>query len=113
MITTLTDTQKTYIRGWVAALRSGKYQQGLGCLRSLDDKFCCLGVLCDLGMYKAWVRGSSAFLYRGYDGTLPDEVRYTVGLDYSDVGALMALNDRYGKSFEEIADYLEATYLGD
>ena len=32
---------------WVAALRSGGYKQGVHFLRQ-DDKFCCLGVLCDL-----------------------------------------------------------------
>jgi hypothetical protein len=32
---------------WLAALRSGDYQQGTGRLR-VDDKYCCLGVLCDL-----------------------------------------------------------------
>ncbi len=32
---------------WVAALRSGEYKQGINFLRQ-DDKFCCLGVLCDL-----------------------------------------------------------------
>jgi hypothetical protein len=33
---------------WVAALRSGEYQQGRGELRSISNCFCCLGVLCDL-----------------------------------------------------------------
>lgn len=33
---------------WVAALRSGQYKQGRYMLRSKDDCFCCLGVLCDL-----------------------------------------------------------------
>jgi hypothetical protein len=36
---------------WVAALRSGKYNQGSGRLKSYDNDeaaFCCLGVLCDL-----------------------------------------------------------------
>lgn len=33
---------------WTAALRSGEYKQGKGCLRSEGDKFCCLGVLTDL-----------------------------------------------------------------
>lgn len=33
---------------WVAALRSGKYQQGQHELKSCTDKFCCLGVLCDV-----------------------------------------------------------------
>ena len=32
---------------WVDALRSGEYQQTKGRLRK-EDKFCCLGVLCDL-----------------------------------------------------------------
>ncbi len=32
---------------WVNALRSGKYKQGSGKLRSVTG-YCCLGVLCDL-----------------------------------------------------------------
>lgn len=32
---------------WVAALRSGKYSQDTGALRSTQG-YCCLGVLCDL-----------------------------------------------------------------
>lgn len=32
---------------WVAALRSGEYEQGVQLLRQ-GDQFCCLGVLCDL-----------------------------------------------------------------
>lgn len=35
-------------RKWVAALRSDKYKQGQGKLRSMENEFCCLGVLCDL-----------------------------------------------------------------
>ncbi len=34
---------------WVEALRSGKYQQGSGYLLK-DDKYCCLGVLCELAV---------------------------------------------------------------
>jgi len=33
---------------WIEALRSGQYKQGDGQLRDDDDKFCCLGVLCNL-----------------------------------------------------------------
>lgn len=34
---------------WVAALRSGEYQQGKGRLHIVDtNSYCCLGVLCDL-----------------------------------------------------------------
>lgn len=32
---------------WVAALRSGEYEQGRELLRE-GNRFCCLGVLCDL-----------------------------------------------------------------
>lgn len=45
---------------WVEALRSGKYKQSIGALRK-DNKYCCLGVLCDLyrkekgeGRWKIW-----------------------------------------------------------
>jgi hypothetical protein len=31
---------------WVAALRSGKYQQGFGALKRSSDKLCCEGVAC-------------------------------------------------------------------
>lgn len=34
---------------WLTALRSGEYEQGHGNLRN-GDKFCCLGVLCDLAV---------------------------------------------------------------
>ena len=33
---------------WIKALTSGKYKQGKYVLRTVDNKFCCLGVLCDL-----------------------------------------------------------------
>jgi hypothetical protein len=39
---------KQLIQHWVKTLRSGEYQQGSTVLRTIDDKFCCLGVLCDI-----------------------------------------------------------------
>lgn len=33
---------------WIAALTSGEYKQGRNWLRTSEDGFCCLGVLCDL-----------------------------------------------------------------
>lgn len=39
---------KELVKQWVEALRSDKYEQGKKALRSKDDKFCCLGVLCDI-----------------------------------------------------------------
>jgi hypothetical protein len=43
-------------RKWVEALRSGKYEQASGKLR-VGNKFCCLGVLCDLVDPEKWNRG--------------------------------------------------------
>ena len=36
------------VKKWTTALESGEYEQGIGKLRSPDDKYCCLGVLCDI-----------------------------------------------------------------
>ena len=92
---------------WVAALRSGKYQQGINVLRN-GDKFCCLGVACDLIDPDAWERDN------GY-GT-GDEMAWqelnTDGMDLpfigiSDAETLSNMNDS-GYTFEEIADYIEA-----
>jgi len=39
---------------WVEALLSGKYEQGTMCLRSADNKFCCLGVALDVMDPAGW-----------------------------------------------------------
>lgn len=52
--TIATDLQaQKRVRKWIRALRSGKYAQGTSYLRRAD-KFCCLGVACDLVMPDAW-----------------------------------------------------------
>jgi hypothetical protein len=35
---------------WTAALESGDYAQGKSELRTAEDSYCCLGVLCDLAV---------------------------------------------------------------
>jgi hypothetical protein len=42
---------------WLAALRSGDYKQGAHRLRTVNDCFCCLGVLCDIINPDGWVEG--------------------------------------------------------
>lgn len=78
---------------WVEALRSGKYEQGKYYL-SKGGKFCCLGVLCD-------VRGLPT-------GRNNDLYPYPVQdvLSAHDCAVLTDMNDK-GKSFAEIADYIE------
>lgn len=60
------------IREWVDALRSGKYEQGRLALRSKDDKYCCLGVLCDIAKSKVgldWNFHNDKY-YIGEDGAV-------------------------------------------
>lgn len=91
---------------WVAALRSGKYKQGRHLLRSRDEKYCCLGVLCDL--HAKFLGNDCVWRF----GTVLSEETYRwAGLKYSnpsfnDNTNAIALNDA-GFSFSEIADKIE------
>lgn len=107
---------------WVAALRSGEYQQTTGALRRPTPEvgqlaFCCLGVLCDISGIGQW---SDAF-YAGDGGTLPDPVSAWAGIGVTDpvvrldsgrTTCLSSLNDGTSgnerHTFEQIADLIEA-----
>ena len=115
---------------WVDALRSGKYEQGRGFLR-VGDKFCCLGVLCDLymvengGKWEATFNGQGAQGFytggadsRSFNRHLPTRhVRNWAELNESDPHIsdldveLSVLNDGMtglgDKSFDDIADLIE------
>lgn len=54
---------------WVAALRSGKYEQGTGKLRTDDDHWCCLGVLSDVAGVK-WDLVEDRNVYSSIPGQL-------------------------------------------
>lgn len=120
---------------WVAALRSGKYEQGKGFLRRLDEKdsnkekFCCLGVLCDVFDPELWDRDAesteefSSFMFKEPISTanifyfmkegsevLSYDLAKSFGfhegaLSIQDI--LTEMNDRDNKSFSEIADWIE------
>lgn len=68
---------------WVAALRSGEYEQGTGALNN-KGKYCCLGVLSDLAI-KAGVPVTVVVedrtYYDGHDALPPDSVTEWAGLD--------------------------------
>jgi len=54
---------------WITALRSGKYKQGCGLLRTRDDKYCCLGVLLQLeGKEFCKYDDGGYFVQTDYDG---------------------------------------------
>lgn len=105
---------------WLNALRSGQYKQGIGALCTPEEKYCCLGVAGHLSGINKWNRKNDitriAFLNTGthfkrfeknfkFPKKLPKEL---IG-DADDnllVSTLVAMNDT-GKSFEEIADWIE------
>jgi hypothetical protein len=93
---------------WVAALRSGKYAQGVSYLRSQHGpRFCCLGVLCDLYDPSKWdgVRYDRYALVRP-----PISVMSWSGLTMRAGVHLSEMNDGTGtprQDFSEIADYIE------
>jgi hypothetical protein len=107
---------------WIKALRSGKYQQGKYYLKGTDNKYCCLGVLCDLfaKTHKAeWIPHGSICLLstdkKGVMGTLPDEVIKWAKLESNDkTGAaqhrLIPLNDKENYNFNQIADFIEKEF---
>jgi hypothetical protein len=88
---------------WCAALRSGEYKQGRHGLRD-GDRYCCLGVACDVLDPKGW----DGARFGGLAGHMPDAVGHRIGLFRVAMYRLADMNDLDGKSFSEIADYIEA-----
>lgn len=83
---------------WIAALRSGDFKQGRGVLASVGyDEFCCIGVY-------GCLMTDSRNPYTAKHGVY-HAVTALIGL--RNRHALVSLNDIEGKSFDEIADYLE------
>ncbi len=108
---------------WLAALRSGEYQQCAGALRRSDHHgnltHCCLGVLCDLAAKDGIGKWEAEhFISGGYRdiGLLTGEVVEWAGTqDYNpDVvvddakGSNLAMLNDNGRTFAEIADVIEA-----
>lgn len=92
---------------WVAALRSGKYKQGQRALRHCDT-YCCLGVKCDLDG-EEWIPCDEG-LFKTEDGHVGMPSFAALGywqMTYREAQSIASLNDG-GKSFAEIADWIEA-----
>lgn len=111
---------------WVAALRSGEYQQTRQAL--YDGKgFCCLGVLCEImERPKSLVNGTNGtYLYDfgpytytdddGFDhtesfeedGELPPPFREQIGMSLGFMEVLIEMNDTDRNNFSEIAEWIE------
>lgn len=128
-----TKKQKAVVRRWVKALESGLYKQGqnyLAVAGKNSDKFCCLGVLCDMavrakiipapGLAKTHMDDTPHYAYNGVNNTLPKKVMKFAGISSScgdfDTGtgktsSLAELNDN-GSSFKEIAKIIKSNPEG-
>ena|SRR3990167_3235040 len=99
---------------WLSALRSGEYRQGFHHLNK-NNKFCCLGVLCDLYAKEnnvEWkmIREGVLRLHNSNTEALPSEVVAWAGLTGAnpivEEAGLARHNDR-GATFTKIADMIE------
>lgn len=111
------EPNKPLIREWVEALRSGKYLQGRKSLRT-GDKFCCLGVACDVAAKEGWVKGEwKGFQFWTGDifdaAYLSKPLQELYGLSYCcDLGTTSgALMNDEGSTFAQIAGAFEEEYL--
>ena len=120
---------KEVIRLWVNTLRSGRFKQGRGCLNDMQGHYCCLGVLCELGVEANIIPPPDIKLphyarYSGQWAVLPSEIIKWAGLDEnapnlflyaknqkSSYYRLSVINDDIGSSFGAIADMIEANFL--
>lgn len=106
---------------WLEALRSGRYQQGHGALRSAAQCYCCLGVLADIRDPSLWSDKANEqpstelpALYT-YNNRCVEMLNFDLQRElgiYDVAGRLAAMNDgtddHKRHSFAEIADYIEA-----
>lgn len=99
-------TSSYYRNKWIEALRSGEYKQARRFLRT-DAGHCCLGVACDVVKPDGWEPNHS---FQGEIAHLPASVVLAIGINYNALNTIMRMNDEQGKSFTEIADYIEANY---
>ncbi len=103
-------------KSWVAALRSGKYQQAKTRLRKAEG-YCCLGVACDIHDPTLWRTNLTLssdkethyhyeFNEGVYGAILPEKLAKALNISRHQENILTDMNDK-GNSFEEIADYIE------
>jgi hypothetical protein len=91
---------------WVAALRSGEFKQGEGCLYDeRTNSYCCLGVCAVLMGYDKSTLKKPVTL-PDYSATPEKTWEAIVGKNYE---TLIAMNDK-SVPFTEIADYIDKNY---
>src|SRR5687767_14975041 len=86
---------------WVAALRSGNYRQGRGILHD-GAGYCCLGVFGDLQNIPTHVLRK----WGGVNLEFDESLQPLSAINHAVRNQLAQMNDS-GKTFPEIADYIE------
>lgn len=114
MTNKLTNEQVEYMTEWVTALRSGKYKQIDGMLYN-GYGFCCLGVLCEIGVKKGIlirkgdsytnVKDPSDFSTKALPNVMQKIFPMRTDLKPN---ILMRMNDVYEDTFDDIADVIES-----
>ena len=109
----------------IGALRSGNYVQGKHYLVTKDDRFCCLGVACNISTHPLdSVEDAGRWSIGNHTVDLPYLIQEEFGF-YSTEGkrrdgqhiviagerypSLAIANDK-GRTFKQIANYIEANY---
>lgn len=107
---------------WVASLRDGSFEQGKYALRELGDLYDPCGVLCELAVSAGilapateYSKDNGAEVFFGYTygedsqksaTILPEPVGKWAGIS-THIGYRLSLMGDNGKSFDEIATYIE------
>lgn len=101
------------VRRWTARLRSGRFRQVSGHLRT-DDGWCVLGVACHTYDPRGWKRGMATWSYLSCGEDLPREVAdafrlRTTGGRYgpSTDPRSLALDNDEGRTFADLADLID------
>jgi hypothetical protein len=104
---------------WIEALRSGRYAQTKGYLRTIDQEgnscYCAAGVLADIIDPGAWeeaspcsdLRSTTKYRWNGHMFGLQKEEYEPFEIPFSILDGAMRRNDDKFESFSDIADYLE------
>lgn len=104
---------KALKKRWVEALRSGKYDQGIGCLRTPRGAFCCLGVLADILDPSGWRKGKYGNPGEPVHPLAADNGHLSEGAGLSVRTQLSLIKKNDGEwNFAQIADYIEKRIKG-
>lgn len=127
----MNEIQKENLRAWIAALRSGEYNQGSGSLwQAKGDCYCCLGVACQLqgiprdDTREAYFPQTGKSPWKGTPDTtwFSEKFGFNISRHFPATNAyqkwsmrategLIPLNDSGLVSFADIADILENEFL--